>query len=148
MVKSAGLLLYRFRSHVLEVLLIQPGGPFWANKDAGAWSIPKGEFGEDENPLDAAIRETEEEIGKKVKGDFIELNPVKLKSGKVIFAWAVESDFDPSKLKSNLFEIEWPPKSGNKKSFPEVDKGAWFSAEEAKEKMNAGQVPLISQLEK
>ena len=125
MVKSAGLLLYRLNSKKPEVLLIHPGGPFWANKDAGAWSIPKGEFGDDESPLDAAIRETEEEIGKKVKGDF-----------------------DPSTLKSNSFEIEWPPKSGNKKSFPEADRAEWFVTDVAKEKINAGQVPLISELER
>ena len=147
MVKSAGLLLYRLRSKVLEVLLVHPGGPFWAKKDLGAWSIPKGEFEDDEDALDAAIREMEEETGKRVNGNFIALTPVKIKSGKTIYAWAVENDSDPAELKSNLFEMEWPPKSGIKKSFPEVDKAAWFNVDDAKDKINAGQVPLISELE-
>ena len=148
MVKSAGLLLYRLSSNELEVLLIHPGGPFWAKKDLGAWSIPKGEFDDDENALDAAIREMEEESGKKVEGNFIELTPVRIKSGKTIYAWAIENEFDPADLKSNFFEIEWPPKSGIKKSFPEVDKAEWFKVDEAKVKINAGQVPLIVELER
>ena len=127
---------------------MHPGGPFWANKDLGAWSIPKGEFNDDENALDAAIREMEEETGHKVDGKFIELTPVRIKSGKTIYAWALKQDFDPADLQSNSFEMEWPPKSGIKKSFPEVDRAAWFTPEEAREKINPGQLPLIAELEK
>ncbi len=124
--KSAGILLYRLVNETTEVLLVHPGGPFWSKKDLGAWSIPKGEFDEDENPLDAAIREMEEETGLKTSGDFIELTPLKQKSGKLVYAWALQKDIDPEKIKSNHFEIEWPPKSGTKRSFPEIDKAAWF----------------------
>ena len=144
--QSAGLLLYRIRNQVMEVLLVHPGGPFWARKDKEAWSIPKGEFTEEEKPLDAAIREVEEEIGLTGLSEFIQLTPVKLKSGKVIHAWATKADFNPSDIVSNSFEMEWPPKSGMKQSFPEVDKAAWFSVEEAREKINPGQMPLITEL--
>jgi predicted NUDIX family NTP pyrophosphohydrolase len=144
--KSAGILFYRINNNHTEVLLIHPGGPYWAKKDAGAWSIPKGEFSEDENPLDAAKREVEEETGIKVSGKFIELTPVKQKSGKLIYAWAVEGNFDPAEIKSNTFEIEWPPKSGKLQSFPEVDRAEWFITEEAKQKIVPGQVPLIEEL--
>src|SRR5687768_682632 len=113
--KSAGILLYRFIKGKPEVLLVHPGGPFWAKKDLGAWSIPKGEFDEGESPLNAAIRETYEEIGIKIEGDFIALTPVRQKSGKTIFPYAIEHPFDPSQLKSNLFEMEWPLKSGQKR---------------------------------
>ena len=146
--KSAGILLYRFQDNLAEVLLVHPGGPFWAKKDLGVWSIPKGEFEENEKPLDAAKREVEEETGLKVQGDFIELNAVKLKSGKTIYAWALEGDLNEAAIISNEFEIEWPPKSGLKKSFPEVDKAAWFTMDMAKEKIATGQVPLINELEK
>jgi predicted NUDIX family NTP pyrophosphohydrolase len=146
--KSAGLLLYRFRDNLPDFFLVHPGGPFWAKKDRGAWSIPKGEFEEDENPLDAAIREMKEETGIQVSGTFIELNPVKQKSGKIIYAWALEMDLDPAQITSNSFELEWPPKSGKKKSFPEIDKAAWFSFDEAKMKINEGQIPLIAALKK
>lgn len=145
--KSAGLLLYKYEHTQLLVLLVHPGGPFWKNKDAGAWSIPKGEYTEDESPLHAAIRETEEEIGLKVDGEFIELSPVKLKSGKIIHAWAVEQEFTIEDLASNFFEMEWPPKSGAMQSFAEVDKAGWFTLEEAKEKINSGQWPLLVDLE-
>ncbi|MEO6733877.1 MAG: NUDIX domain-containing protein [Ferruginibacter sp.] len=145
--KSAGILLYRFDNKLAEVLLVHPGGPFWAKKDLGVWSIPKGEFDEREKPLNAAIREVEEETGIKLTGDFIELVPVKQKSGKVIYAWALEGDIDPATIISNTFEIEWPPKSGKKKVFPEVDKAAWFPMDEAKGKIIAGQVGLINELE-
>ena len=145
--KSAGILLYRFTNDLAEILLVHPGGPFWAKKDLGAWSIPKGEFEANENPLDAAKREVEEETGIKVQGEFIELTPAKQKSGKVIYAWAQQKDINPEQIKSNNFEIEWPPKSGKKKSFPEIDKAAWFEVEDAKKKINAGQVPLITELE-
>lgn len=145
--KSAGILLYRFHNNLTEVLLVHPGGPFWVKKDLGAWSIPKGEFDEDEKPLDAAIREVEEELGIKVAGKFIELSPVKQKGGKAIYAWALQGNFNAKEIKSNTFEMEWPPKTGITKSFPEVDKAAWFNLNEAKEKINKGQVPLIEGLE-
>ena len=145
--KSAGILLYRFHNNVPEVLLVHPGGPFWAKKDLSAWSIPKGESEADENPLDAAKREVEEETGIKVKGDFMELTPVKQKSGKVIYAWALQGNFNTAEIKSNTFEIEWPPKSRKKKSFPEIDKAAWFNMDEAKKKIIDGQVSLIKELE-
>lgn len=145
--QSAGLLLCRGQKDKFEILLVHPGGPFWKNKDDGAWSIPKGEYTDDENPLDAAIRETEEEIGKRIAGQFFELTPVKLKSGKVIRAWAVNAEFDPDTLNSNFFEMEWPPKSGLLQSFPEVDRAAWFSPDIARQKINSGQIPLIVQLE-
>ena len=146
--KSAGLLLYRLTTGKLEVLLVHPGGPFWANKDAEAWSIPKGEFEENEEALNAAMRETEEELGIKVEGKFIELSPVKQKSGKLIFAWTLERDVDITKFTSNTFEIEWPPHSGKTQSFPEVDKAAWLTIAEAKGKINPGQSGLLDQLEK
>lgn len=144
--KSAGILLYRFSNKLPEVLLVHPGGPFWARKDMGAWSIPKGEFDTTENPLDAAIREMKEETGVRVFGDFIELSPVKQKSGKIIYAWALQMDIDPAKIQSNDFEMEWPPKSGKKQSFPEIDKAEWFSMEEAKTKIIEGQVPILNEL--
>jgi len=144
--KSAGILLYRFHEKIPEFLLVHPGGPFWAKKDLGAWSIPKGEFEASENPLDAAIREVEEELGIKVSGEFIELKPVKLKSGKIVFAWALQHDTDPASIKSNTFEFEWPPKSGKKILIPEVDQAGWFSVEEARKKINAGQIHLIEEL--
>lgn len=145
--RSAGILMYRFINHTLQVLLVHPGGPFWAKKDTGVWSIPKGEFEVDEDPLNAAIREVAEETGINVSGNFIELIPVKQKSGKVIFSWMVEGDCDPAVIKSNFFEMEWPPKSGSKKSFPEIDKAEWFTIDEAKVKIVQGQVPILVQLE-
>ena len=145
--KSAGILLYRSHNNLPEVLLVHPGGPFRVKKDLGAWSIPKGEFVVNENPLDAAKREIEEETGIKAEGKFIELIPVKQKSGKVIYAWAVQGNFNPAEIKSNTFEIEWPPKSGTKKAFPEIDKAAWFTIDEAKKKIIEGQVSLIVELE-
>ena len=146
--KSAGILLYRFREKQIEVFLVHPGGPFWAKKDLGAWSVPKGEFEPHENPLEAAKREFKEETGFEVSGNFIELTSVKQKSGKLIYVWASEGDFNPEEINSNLFEMEWPPKSGKRQAFPEVDKAMWFNVEEAKQKINAGQVPLILELEK
>ena len=145
--QSAGILLYRIKSNDLEVFLVHPGGPFWAKKDEGAWSIPKGEFEDEEDPLAAAKREFEEETGLKISGEFIQLDPVKQKSGKMVYAWAVEGDLDPLKIKSNEFEIEWPPKSGKMKSFPEIDKAAWFNLTEAKKKIITGQTGLIKELE-
>lgn len=145
--KSAGLLLYRFLKQQLQVMLVHPGGPFWAKKDAGAWSIPKGEFDDIEEPLKAAIRETKEETGITVSGSFIELTVVKQKSGKLIYAWALQSDTDTSKIVSNTFDIEWPPKSGKLKSFPEIDKAQWFNLDEALVKIVAGQAPLLPELQ-
>jgi predicted NUDIX family NTP pyrophosphohydrolase len=144
--KSAGILLYKKVNKQLFILLVHPGGPFWKNKDAGHWSIPKGEFSDEENAFDAAIREFEEETGTRLSGDFIELVPVKLKSGKLVYAWTLESDIDVDAIESNTFEIEWPPKSGILKSFPEIDKAVWFTVEEALEKINAAMGDLILQL--
>ena len=145
--KSAGILAYRIQQAKVEVFLIHPGGPFWTNKDTGAWSIPKGEFDETEKALDAAIREFKEETGASLPaGNFIALTPIKQKSGKLVYAWAVEADIDASNIQSNSFEAEWPPKSGKWKSFPEVDKAGWFSPYVAKEKINPAQVALIDEL--
>jgi predicted NUDIX family NTP pyrophosphohydrolase len=144
--KSAGILLYRIKNKILEVLLVHPGGPFWLKKDEGAWTIPKGELNADEKPFDAAIREMKEETDIILKGNFIELTPVKQKGGKLVYAWAKEQDVDLSDIKSNEFEIEWPPKSGKKRYFPEIDKAAWFDIKNAKEKINSGQLLLIEEL--
>lgn len=144
--KSAGILLYRINNKILEVLLVHPGGPFWKNKDAGAWSIPKGEFDENEDALQAAQREFEEETGIAIDGDFIPLSPVKQKSGKIVYAWALEKDIDTTNIQSNFFEMEWPPRSGKKQQFPEVDRGAWLTIPEAKEKINPYQVALLEEL--
>lgn len=144
--KSAGILLYRFHNNSAEVLLVHPGGPFWAKRDTGAWSIPKGEFGPGEDPLNAAKRELQEETGIIAAGNFTALTPVKQKSGKLVYAWALQKDTDPATIRSNSFEIEWPPKSGNKKVFPEIDKAAWFNMDEAKKKMISEQAPLIDEL--
>jgi predicted NUDIX family NTP pyrophosphohydrolase len=144
--RSAGLLLYRETAGVLEVLLVHPGGPFWARRDAGAWSIPKGEFDSSEAPLDAARREFEEETGVRVAGDFVPLAPVRQRSGKLIHAWALRADFDPAQLRSNTFSIEWPPRSGQSQQFPEVDRAQWFTLDEATRKIQKGQLPLLAQL--
>jgi predicted NUDIX family NTP pyrophosphohydrolase len=145
--KSAGILLYKRVEKQLLVLLVHPGGPFWKNKDAGHWSIPKGEFSDEENAFDAAIREFEEETGTRLDGYFIELTSVKLKSGKVVYAWALEKDLDADAIVSNTFEIEWPPKSGTLKSFPEIDRAQWFTIEEAWEKINEAMRDFLLQLE-
>jgi len=144
--KSAGLLLFRSRTGTLEVLLVHPGGPFWAKKDAGAWSIPKGEIDEGEDPLAAARREVEEEIGASPDGTFIPLTPVRQAGGKVVQAWAIEFDVDAAAIKSNSFEMEWPPRSGRHQSFPEVDRAAWFTIPEARSKILRGQLPLLNSL--
>jgi len=144
--QSAGILLYRKTSDGLQVFLVHPGGPFFKNKDAGVWSIPKGEFLDDEDPLDAAKREFREETGQLIEGIFVLLNPVTLKSGKVVHAWAVEGDIDAETILSNTFEMEWPPKSGKKQSFPEIDRAAWFSLEEASVKINKAQYGFINDL--
>jgi predicted NUDIX family NTP pyrophosphohydrolase len=142
---SAGLLLYRRRA-TLEVFLVHPGGPFWAKKDAGAWSIPKGEFETGEDPLSAAIREFEEETGFPIDGEFTALVPVKQPSGKTIHAWMIEGDCDAVNVRSNRFSMEWPPKSGKMAEFPEVDRAAWFDLTEARVKLLPGQVPFLDQL--
>jgi predicted NUDIX family NTP pyrophosphohydrolase len=147
MIKSAGILMYRRKGNTIEVFLVHPGGPMWFRKDEGAWSIPKGEYDDSEDPLKAAMREFEEETGQSVNGDFIPLRPAKLKSGKLVNAWAVEGEIDAAQIKSNIFEMEWPPHSRKMQSFPEVDKGEWFSTDIAKIKINQGQVSLITELE-
>ncbi len=143
---SAGILMYRRRNGAIQVLLVHPGGPLWAKKDLGAWSIPKGEVDSRENMLSAARREFEEETGFRVSGRFVSLSPVKLKSGKIVHAWAVEGDCDPSEIRSNSFSLEWPPRSGKRQEFSEIDRAAWFGIAEAKEKINEGQVPLLEEL--
>jgi predicted NUDIX family NTP pyrophosphohydrolase len=142
---SAGLLAYR-RRRELEVLLAHPGGPFWAKKDLGVWSIPKGIVESDGDLLNAALREFKEETGFTAKGPFIPLSAVKQKSGKIVHAFAFEGDFDPEKSSSNTFEMEWPPRSGRRQSFPEVDRVAWFDLAEALEKIVAYQRPLLMEL--
>ena len=144
--ESAGLLVYRKRDGILEVLLVHPGGPFWKNKDSGAWSIPKGEFTAGEEPLDVAKREFQEETGLSIDGSFQPLAPIKQRGGKTVYAWAVEADLDASHVKSNTFTIEWPPRSGKQQEFPEVDRGEWFPLDVAAEKINQGQSELLRQL--
>ncbi len=147
MKKSAGILLYRILNNTLQVFLVHPGGPYWRNKDLGVWSIPKGEYEEGENVLEVAKRELEEETGNVIKnGQFMPLAPITIKSGKRITAWAVETDFEQSFICSNDFAMEWPPKSGKKQKFPEVDNAGWFSIKVAKEKINQGQLPLLEEL--
>jgi predicted NUDIX family NTP pyrophosphohydrolase len=144
--RSAGLLMYRRYKGHLEVLLVHPGGPFWAKKDLGAWSISKGEYVEGELPLEAARREFEEETSFAAQGDFLELGAVQQAGGKVVSAWAFEGDCDPSKLVSNRCQIEWPPRSGHQIEIPEVDRGAWFSIAEAKERILKSQAPFLDRL--
>jgi len=144
--KSAGILLYRLPNHKLQVLLVHPGGPFWKNKDAGAWSIPKGEFDENEHALDAAKREMSEETGIVITGKTIELTPVR-QTNKTVYAWAVLQDADTEKIVSNTFETEWPPRSGLKQIFPEIDKASWFTMEEARHKIIPAQSALLTELE-
>jgi predicted NUDIX family NTP pyrophosphohydrolase len=144
---SAGILAYRIHQQQLQVLLVHPGGPFYAKKDAGVWSIPKGEYEKDtEDALVVAKREFEEETGNAISAKNFVLTDVKLKSGKIISAWAVETDFDQCYISSNSFEMEWPPKSGRMQSFPEVDKAQWFPVDDAKQKIHPAQLPLINEL--
>ena len=144
--KSSGIILYRKKNNVLEIMLVHPGGPFWARKDLGVWSIPKGEF-DDEDAMLAAKREFEEELGKKVLAEeFIELSPVKSKSNKTVYAFAAEQDFDAGNIASNLCWVDWPPRSGKRIEIPEVDKAEWFDCETAKKKILPYQVPLIDDL--
>jgi predicted NUDIX family NTP pyrophosphohydrolase len=146
MKRSAGILAYRQGLEGPELFLVHPGGPFWRSKDLGAWSIPKGGIGPDEDPLVAARREFQEETGYAIDGAFTPLDPVKIASGKQIVAWAIEHDLDASAVTSNHFELEWPPRSGKKQSFPEVDRAAWFSGPVALQKITPGQVPFVVQL--
>ena len=144
---SAGILLYRGEGSSLELLLVHPGGPFWAKKDLGAWSIPKGEYAAGEDPLAVARREFEEELGvPPPQGALLNLGEIKQPSRKIITAFALRGDFDPARLKSNRFELEWPPRSGRLQSFPEVDRAAWFTPEAARVKILPGQAPFIDRL--
>jgi predicted NUDIX family NTP pyrophosphohydrolase len=146
---SAGILLYRGEGESLEVLLVHPGGPFWAKKDEGAWSIPKGELDEGEEARACALRELEEEIGSSLgltPERLIGLGEVRQKSGKIVQGWAVEGDFDPSTLRSNSFTMEWPPRSGTQREFPEVDRAEWFAPEQARLKINPAQAPFLDRL--
>ena len=143
---SAGILVYRLSRGFLEVLLAHPGGPFWKNKDVGAWSIPKGEFAPGDDILAAAKREFYEETGYEADGEFMSLTPVKRRSGSLVYTFAIEDDFPAGPVQSNLFEMEWPPKSGRKSSFPEVDRIEWFDIPAAKEKITSYQVPILTEL--
>jgi predicted NUDIX family NTP pyrophosphohydrolase len=144
--KSAGILLFRFKDLTLQIFLVHPGGPFWSKKENGAWSIPKGEFSDDEDPREAAKREFKEETGEEITIDLLPLTPIKQKSGKVIHAFAGNQDLDEQNITSNTFTIEWPPRSGKMEEFPEVDKGEWFDIATAKEKLNGSQICFIDEL--
>jgi predicted NUDIX family NTP pyrophosphohydrolase len=145
---STGLLVHRRRGGRLEVFLVHPGGPFWAKKDLGAWSIPKGECDPEENPFRAAKREFHEETGLSIEGNFRPLRAAKQPGGKTVVAWAVEGDLDPATIKSNTFSMEWPPRSGRQQEFPEIDRAAWFEIDEAKQRILKGQVALLEELER
>jgi predicted NUDIX family NTP pyrophosphohydrolase len=144
--QSAGLLMYRRSKGELEVFLVHPGGPFWAKKDMGAWSICKGEYAVGELPLEAAKREFQEETGFAAQGNFLELGRVQQAGGKVVYAWAFEGDCDPSKLVSNRCEVEWPPRSGRRIEIPEVDRGSWFSIADARQRILGSQSPFLDRL--
>ncbi|HEY1711752.1 MAG TPA: NUDIX domain-containing protein [Solirubrobacteraceae bacterium] len=145
--KSAGLLLFRGTGEDLQVLLVHPGGPFWSNRDLGAWSIPKGECEEGEDPRSAAWREFGEELGSPApEGDALELGEVRQKAGKTVVAWAIAGDLDPETMTSNTFTMEWPPRSGRSQAFPEVDRAGWFSLAEARERINPAQAALLDRL--
>lgn len=143
---SAGILLYRSRGDKLEVMIAHPGGPFWKNKDLGAWSIPKGLVEPGEDTLKAAIREFYEETGHRVTGDFIRLTPIKLRAGKLVIPFALEHDLDTARIKSNTFSAEWPPRSGKQQEFPEIDRAEWFEVETARQKLNPAQAAIVSEL--
>lgn len=143
---SAGLLVYRFREGRLQVLLVHPGGLFWARKDLGAWSLPKGEFTDSEDPLEAARRELREETGFDLEGPFEPLTPRKQSGGKIVHAWAVEGDLDPRQIRSNTFLLEWPKGSGRQKEFPEIDRADWFDLEEARRRILPGQAGFLDEL--
>ena len=144
--QSAGLLMYRHAAEQLEVFLVHPGGPFWAKKDLGAWTIPKGEFAEEEDALAAAQREFHEETGFTAQGTFIELGTIRQAGGKTVFAWAFEGDCDPEALVSNVCTIEWPPRSGRTMEIPEADRGAWFALSEARERLHKNQLEFLDRL--
>lgn len=144
--QSAGILVYRFVDRRLQVLLVHPGGPFWARKDQGAWSIPKGLFEPDETPLQAAQREFQEETGFAADGDFLELGTLRQSSGKTVHAWALEMDLDPNRIVSNTFRLEWPKGSGRLQEYPEVDRGQWFEIPEARRKIVKGQAGFVDAL--
>lgn len=145
--RSAGILLFKLQQQ-LRVLLVHPGGPLWSRKDQGAWSIPKGEYTETEDPKDAAVREFHEETGVPLSdGPLVDLGETQLKSGKRVLAWASEDDFDPAQLRSNSFEMQWPPHSGSTRQFPEIDRAEWFDPETARSKINPGQAVFIERLE-
>jgi len=144
--RSAGILMFKRAGDDVYLLLVHPGGPFWARKDIGAWSIPKGEYAEPEDPLTAARREFEEETGMQLKSPVVALGELIQPNGKIVTAYATEGDFDPATLKSNLFEMEWPPRSGNRHLFPEVDRAEWFLPGDAREKILRGQIEFINRL--
>ena len=144
--RSAGIIVFKVVESELMIFLVHPGGPYWQKKNEGAWSIPKGEFNDDEDALEAAKREFAEETGFTITGNFIELTPIKQKSGKMVYAWAVENTIDAESIKSNSFTIEWPPKSNKMMTFPEVDKAAWFTIDVAKTRINPAQTALIDEL--
>lgn len=144
--RSAGLLIFRRRADSLEVLLVHPGGPFWRNKDVGAWQLPKGLIEPDEDAAAAARREAEEELGVAIEGELVPLGEIRQKGGKIVAAFAVESDVDAAAVRSNMFEMEWPPRSGRVQSFPEVDAARWFATEEARAMMLESQRPLMERL--
>jgi predicted NUDIX family NTP pyrophosphohydrolase len=148
--RSAGILLYRVAGEVPEILLVHPGGPYWTKKDAGAWSIPKGEYEEDEEPHACALRELGEELGDAaplLESDaLVDLGSVRQKGGKEVQAWAAEADFDPAQLHSNSFSMEWPPRSGKEQEFPEVDRAEWFDPDEARRRLNPAQVEFVDRL--
>ena len=148
--RSAGILLYRGAADQAEVLLVHPGGPFWAKKDLGAWSVPKGEYEDPEEPRACALRELGEELGPAAPslapGDLVELGSVRQKSGKEVECWTARADFDPAALRSNCFEMEWPPRSGRRQEFPEVDRAEWFGSEAARTKINPAQVAFLDRL--
>jgi predicted NUDIX family NTP pyrophosphohydrolase len=143
---SAGILMFRKRKQKIQFLLVHPGGPYFIKKNEGVWSIPKGEFPHDEEPLTAAIREFEEETGYKPSGNFVELNPITQKGGKKVLCWAIEDDLNHENITSNTFEIEWPPRSGKMRGFPEIDKAGWFDIDEAMQLINEKQIPLLEEL--
>jgi predicted NUDIX family NTP pyrophosphohydrolase len=146
--ESAGILMYRQHNSTLEVFLVHPGGPYWAKKDMGAWSIPKGEFDEGEDRLKAAKREFQEETGFLPEGSFVALTPVKQPGGKMVHAWAVQGDCDAKRIVSNRFSIEWPPRSGKRQEFPEVDRAGWFTLDVANEKILKGQLGFLEELKR
>ncbi|MGD0618686.1 MAG: NUDIX domain-containing protein [Bryobacteraceae bacterium] len=146
MKRSAGLLMFRRRAGGVEVLLVHPGGPFWTKKDLGAWSIPKGEYREDEAPFAAALREFEEETGIAPKGEFIPLGELRQPGGKLVTAWAFKGDCDPAAISSNLFSMEWPKGSGRIQEFPEIDRGEWFTIDDARRKILKGQAGFLERV--